>query len=129
MRPNLHVLDMVEAYRCLLAADEDLVQGEIFNCGFENMSIADIAAIVARTVPDFRPDIDEIRIETTPSDDLRSYHVNSDKIAKVLNFAPRFSVQDAVRDLCKAFGQQLLTNTFTDPRWFNVQRMQGLQVK
>ncbi len=129
MRPNLHVLDMVEAYRCLLTADKDLVQGEIFNCGFENMSIADIATVVARTVPEFRPDIDEIRIETTPSDDLRSYHVNSEKITRVLNFAPRFSVQDAVRDLCTAFSEQLLTDTFTDSRWFNVQRMQELQVQ
>jgi nucleoside-diphosphate-sugar epimerase len=120
---------MVEAYRCLLTADEDLVQGEIFNCGFENMSIADIATVVARIVPEFRPDIDGIPIETTPSDDLRSYHVNSDKIARVLNFAPRFSVEDAVRDLCKAFGQQLLTDTLTDSRWFNVQRMRELQVQ
>jgi nucleoside-diphosphate-sugar epimerase len=129
MRPNLHVLDMVEAYRVFLSADDSLVNGEIFNCGFENMSIADIAMIVTRTVPEFRPDFGEILIETTPSNDLRSYHVNSDKILRRLNFAPRYSVQDAVNDLCRAFEQKLLKDPLTDSRWFNVQRMQELQVQ
>ena len=129
MRPNLHVLDMVEAYRVLLEADDARIQGETFNCGFENRSIADIASIVAEVVPEFRPNLGEIRIETTPSNDLRSYHVNSDKITRVLNFQPRFSVRDAVEDLCRAFEQQLVKDPFGDSRWFNVQRMKDLQVK
>ncbi len=129
MRPNLHIRDMVEAYRIFLSADDLLIKGQIFNCGFENMSIADIAAIVARTVPEFRPDFGEILIETTPSNDLRSYHVNSEKITQILDFMPRYSVEDAVSDLCRAFEQKLLPNSFTDSRWFNVQRMQELQVR
>ena len=39
-------------------------------------------------------------IVTTPTDDIRSYHVNSDKIARVLGFEPKRTIEDAVRDLC-----------------------------
>ena len=128
MRPNLHVRDMVEAYRVILAADDKAVQGEIFNCGFQNMSIADIANLVAEIVPHYRPEYAEIAIETTPSDDQRSYHVNSDKITRVLGFRPRLSVADAVSDLCDAFSRNLLPRSFDDSRYFNVRRMKELRV-
>ena len=44
-----------------------------------------------------------IAIVTTPSDDIRSYHINSDKIKRVLGFEPKHTIEDAVRDLCAAF--------------------------
>jgi len=128
MRPNLHVKDMVEAYRVVLAADDEVVQGEVFNCGFQNMSIADIAELVAEIVPRYRPEFPDIAIETTPSNDQRSYHVNSDKITRVLGFRPRYSVADAVSDLCEAFAQGLLPDSFDDTRYFNVRRMKELEV-
>ena len=128
MRPNLHVKDMVEAYRVVLAADDEVVQGEVFNCGFQNMSIADIAELVAEIVPRYRPEFPDIAIETTPSNDQRSYHVNSDKITRVLGFRPRYSVADAVSDLCEAFSQGLLPDSFDDTRYFNVRRMKELEV-
>jgi len=129
MRPNLHVRDMVEAYRVILAADDAVIQGEVFNCGFQNMSIAQIADLVAEIVPTFRPDFQQIAIETTPSDDQRSYHVNSDKITRVLGFTPRYSVADAVEDLCRAFADGLLPDSFDDTRYFNVRRMKELNVR
>lgn len=129
MRPNLHVRDMVEAYRVLLAADDSVIQGEVFNCGFQNMSIAQIADLVAQIVPTFRPEFQEIDIETTPSDDQRSYHVNSDKITRVLGFTPRYSVADAIEDLCRAFADGLLPDSFDDTRYFNVRRMKELNVR
>lgn len=128
MRPNLHVKDMVEAYRVVLAADDEVVQGEVFNCGFQNMSIADIAELVAEIVPRYRPEFPDIAIETTPSNDQRSYHVNSDKITRVLGFRPRYSAADAVSDLCEAFTQGLLPDSFDDTRYFNVRRMKELEV-
>ncbi len=129
MRPNLHVRDMVETYRVILAADDSLVQGEIFNCGFQNMSIAQIADVVAEIVPRYRPDLAEIRIETTPSNDQRSYHVNSEKITRILGFRPSFSVADAVSGLCEAFSAGLLPNSFDDTQYFNVRRMKELEVR
>jgi nucleoside-diphosphate-sugar epimerase len=129
LRPNLHVKDMVEAYRVLLAAEDDVIQGQTFNCGFQNMSIADIAQLVAQIVPKFRPELGELAIETVPSDDLRSYHVNSDKITRVLGFTPRYSVADAIEDLCQAFSEGLLPDSLDDTLYFNVRRMKELNVR
>lgn len=128
MRPNLHVRDMVEAYRAILGAEDETVQGEIFNCGFQNMSIAQIAETVAEIVPQFRPDFAKISTEVIPSNDQRSYHVNSDKITRILGFHPRFTVADAVSDLCEAFSKGLLPNSFNDTRYFNVRRLKELEI-
>jgi len=129
LRPNLHIKDMVEAYRVLLKAEDATIQGEIFNCGYQNMSIADIAALVAEIVPKYRPEIGEMTIETSPSNDLRSYHVNSEKITRVLGFTPKYSVANAIEDLCQAFSEELLPDSFTDTHYFNVQRMKELNVR
>ncbi len=128
MRPNLHVRDMVRAYQALLSADASLIQGEIFNCGFQNLSISEIAQLVVDIVPEFRPDLSDVAVTVESSDDQRSYHVNSDKIAQTLGFTPHFSVADAIRDLCEAFASGLLANSLSDTRYFNVQRMKELQV-
>lgn len=129
MRPNLHVKDMVEAYRVLLAAEDDLIQGETFNCGFQNMSIAAIAELVTQVVPKYRPQLGDLTIDTSPSDDLRSYHVNSGKITRVLGFTPQFSVADAIEDLCRAFSQGLLPDSLDDTVYFNVRRMKEMKVR
>jgi nucleoside-diphosphate-sugar epimerase len=72
---------------------------------------------------------DDIEIVTTPTDDPRSYHINSDKIARVLGFRPRHTIEDAVRDLCKAFKADKLRDSMTDDIYFNVKRMKRLGVK
>src|SRR3546814_18108616 len=79
MRPNLHVEDMVDAYEVMLDAPHEKIHGEVFNIGYENHSIADIALMVKRVVEEAMPDLGEIQIETTPSNDNRAYHVTSDK--------------------------------------------------
>jgi len=73
--------------------------------------------------------VDEIKIEVTDSDDPRSYHISSEKIKKKLNFIPKRSVEDAVRDLCDAFKNNLLPNSFDDDKFFNVRTMKKLEVK
>src|ERR1700742_3450135 len=80
MRPNLHIEDMADAYRLMLSAPHEKIQGEVFNIGFENHSITDIALMAQRIVGEEMPEKGKIDIVTTPSDDNRSYHVNSDKI-------------------------------------------------
>lgn len=127
MRPNLHVNDMVDAYQVLLEAPADKVAGQIFNCGYQNLKIKDIALIVKRVVAEEFPDRKEIEIETTPSNDLRSYHINSDKITRILGFKPKRTVEDAVRDLCRAFKAGKLPNSLDDDRYFNVKRMKVLK--
>lgn len=127
-RPNLNILDMVEAYKMLLAQPAAKIDRKTFNCGFQNLSIMQIAQLVKRVVEQEFPDRPPITINTTRSDDLRSYHINSDKIRNELGFEPQFTIEDAVRDLCAAFRQKLLPNSFDDANYFNVKKLELLKV-
>ncbi len=125
LRPNLHILDMVDAYRLFLKADDAKISGEIFNCAYQNHSIMEIARIVKGVVEKEFPEKGEIEIVRTETDDNRSYHVNSDKIARVLGFRPKRSIEDAVRDLCTAFREGNLPNSFDDQTYYNVRTMKA----
>lgn len=127
LRPNLHIRDMADAYQLLIEAPREKIHGEIFNIGYQNHSIAEIAELVARVVQEEYPEKGEIEIVTTESDDPRSYHINSQKIRRVLGFAPRRSVSDAVRDICRAFKAGKLPRSMEDDHYYNVRHMQALQ--
>lgn len=127
-RPNLHIQDMADAYKLLIKAPHEKIQGETFNIGYENFSIMQLAEFVKKVVQEEFPEKGEIPIKVTESNDPRSYRVNSDKIKRVLGFAAKHTIEDAVRDLCKAFKAGKLPNSFTDNIYFNVKRMQELEV-
>ena len=126
-RPNLHVQDMCDLYKLLLEVPDEKIAGQNFNAGFQNLSIMEIAQIVKRVVEQEFPDKGDIPIVTTPTDDIRSYHVNSDKIRRVLGFQPKRNVEDAVRDLCRAFKRGKLPNSLQDTAYFNVRRLKELK--
>ena len=127
LRPNLHVQDYCDVVEVLMNAPAAKVQNEIFNVGYQNMSITDIAKLVKRVVMEEFPEKQDIPIVTTPSDDNRSYHINSDKIKRILGFQPKHSIEDAIRDLCTAFRDGRLPNSFEDDSYFNVRRLKRLQ--
>ena len=102
-RPNLHIQDMADLYELLLNVSGDRIAGQIFNAGFQNMSIMEIARIAKRVAQEVFPEKGDIPVVTTPTDDIRSYHVNSDKLRRVLGFEPKHTIEDAVRGLCAAF--------------------------
>jgi nucleoside-diphosphate-sugar epimerase len=120
---------MVDVYSMLLKVEDSLIQGETFNASGKNLSIAGIADEVAKIVSDFKGLRERIEIQTLPSNDPRSYHVNSDKIKRVLGFSPKRSVNDAVKDLCEAFKSGKLPDSMNDTKYFNVQKMKELGVK
>ena len=70
-----------------------------------------------------------IEIVVTPTDDHRSYHVSSEKIARELGFRAERSVEDAVRDLKAAFADGKVPNAMTDDRYYNIRRMQSLKLR
>jgi nucleoside-diphosphate-sugar epimerase len=86
-----------------------------------------IAKLVKQVVEQEFPEKGNIAIVTTPSDDNRSYHINSDKVKRVLGFTPQRSIEDAVRDLCRAFREGRLSNPMTDDIYYNVRRMKNLK--
>ncbi len=127
LRPNLHIADYCEAVFLLISADENKIKNEIFNVGYQNLSIMQIAEKVKKVVEKEFSDINDVKIVREKSDDIRSYHINSDKIKDVLNFTPKYSIEDAILELCDAFKKKLLTNTFNDDFYFNVKRLQNIQ--
>jgi nucleoside-diphosphate-sugar epimerase len=129
MRPNLHIEDMVDAYLLMLTAPHEKINGEIFNIGFQNYSITEIANMVKKVVEEEMPEKGEIKIVTTPSNDFRSYHVNSDKVKRVLGFEPKRNIEDAVRDITRAFRNHLLPRSFDDDWYYNVRTMKKLGAK
>jgi nucleoside-diphosphate-sugar epimerase len=127
-RPNLHIEDMVDAYQMLLTIDGDKIDRKTFNCGFQNLSIMEIAQIAKSTVEEAFPEKAPITIEVTESEDKRSYHINSDKIQRELGFTTRRTIQDAVRDLCVAFKKDLLPHSFDNEAYYNVRTLKALAV-
>ena len=129
LRPNLHIQDYADLCKLLLAAPAEKIAGQVFNCGFQNMSIMDIAKAVKNVVKEKFPDKGDLPIVVTESNDLRSYHINSDKIERVLGFQPKYSVEDAVRDLCKAFRDNRIPDSFDNDKYYNVRTMKSIDAK
>jgi len=127
LRPNLHVQDYCDAIKLFLTVPAEKIQKETFNVGYQNLSIMQIAEMVQGVVSEEFPERGRVEIVTTPSDDLRSYHINSDKIKRVLGYAPKRTIEDAVRDLCRAFRQGLVPDSMVDDRYFNVKRLKRLK--
>ena len=123
LRPNIHIADMVEIYVVLLNAPKEKIAGEIFNGGYENYSVLQLAEAVRDVIGD------DVVLKTTPTDDNRSYHVSSKKIADVLGFAASHTIKDAVSDIKNAFEKGLLPNSLDDEMYFNIKRMQSINLK
>jgi len=129
LRPNLHVQDMVDLYLLLLTLPDAAIAGETFNAGYQNMSINQIAQLVQRVVQEEFPEKGKIPIVATPSDDNRSYHVNSDKIRRRLDYVPKRTVEQAVRELCHAFRAGKLPNSMSDDFYYNVRRLKAVNAR
>jgi nucleoside-diphosphate-sugar epimerase len=127
LRPNLHIQDYCDAVQLFLTAPVDKIQNETFNVGFQNLSIMEIAELVRRVVAEELPDRKTVDIVTTPTDDIRSYHINSDKIRRALGYAPRHTIEDAVRELTRAFLAGKIPNSMQDDRYYNVRLLKKLR--
>ncbi len=111
-RPNIHIRDMVRVYLHFLE-QADRLSG-IYNAGFENISILDIARRVTESVP--------AEIVVTPSNDPRSYRLNSDRLLAT-GFRPQYSVGDAIQEVIVAFREGRLKN---EDGCYNIKTMKKL---
>ena len=123
LRPNLHVQDYCDLCELLLEAPAEKVQNETFNCGYQNMSIMEIAELVKKVVEELMPEKGNIEIATEPTDDIRSYHINSDKIKRTLGFEPTHTIEQAIRELVDDFRGDRLPNPMDDDRYYNVRTL------
>ena len=123
LRPNIHIKDMAEAYSLLLKAPRDKVIGKVFNAGFENQTVLELAEIVKEVIGK------DVSLVMSKTDDNRSYHISSAKFKEELGFKTMFTVKDAVKELKHAFLNNLLKDPLTNEMYFNIKRMQSLNLK
>jgi len=127
LRPNLNIKDYCLAVELLINSETDKVKDQIFNIGYENMSILKIAELVQKVFKTrYAKDIEIVR---TSSNDNRSYHINSDKVKDYLGFRPKFTITDAIESILDAFEADKIKDSFENDIYFNVKRMQNLNVK
>jgi nucleoside-diphosphate-sugar epimerase len=103
-RPNIHIDDLVDLY---LFALERRLAG-VYNAGFENLKVRDIASRIADRVP--------AEIKVLPSNDPRSYAVCSDRLLAT-GFAPKKNVATAIEDIVAAYRDGRLKD---EPIHYNV---------
>jgi nucleoside-diphosphate-sugar epimerase len=122
MRPNIHIQDMCDFYLQSLLWPAEKIDRKIYNVGFENFKVHEIAQMVKNVVGD-------VEIVTTPSDDKRSYHVSSAKIARELGFTAKHTIQEAAQDLFKAFKAGKIPDSMNNSRYYNIKTMQETHLK
>lgn len=122
LRPNIHIEDMTDVYLLLLEVESSKIRNNIFNAGYQNFKVNEIAQMVKNVIGD------QVEIITSPTDDNRSYHVSAEKITKELGFVPQHSVEDAIQDLKNAFDEGKIPNSLEDDKYFNVKLMQNIEL-
>lgn len=124
MRPALNIKDMVRVYELMLEAPGEKINKQAFNVSYANMTIREIAELVRTVIAD-----NEISFEVTPTDDKRSYHVNADKIKRVLGFKCKYDFADAINSLVQAYKNGLIVDGLSNPYYYNIKRMKEIKLK
>ena len=123
LRPNINIYDMVGFYNSLLNFDEKIINGEVFNAGFQNQKVSELASSVKKIVGE------DVNVVTKPTDDNRSYHISSEKIRDLLNFKPKHTIEDAISELVTAFEQKKLNDPLNNKYYFNIKLMNSIDLK
>jgi nucleoside-diphosphate-sugar epimerase len=119
MRPNIHIEDMTDLYIFLLELPDEKVQKKIYNAGYENYKVKEIAEMVRKVVGPHIP------IKVVPTNDNRSYRVSSKKIQQELGFTAKHTIEEAVLDLKKAFEAGKIPNPMDDIHYYNIKMLQS----
>ncbi len=118
LRPNIHIKDMARLYELLLEVPIEKINRKIYNAGYENLTVMQIAQLVQKVVG-------KVAIEIEPTDDPRSYHVCSDKIKNELGFGVQFGVENAIAELKKAFADGKIPPA-DEEQYHNVKMMKSI---
>ncbi len=116
-RPNITVKDMVRSYVHLINTPINKINGKIYNVGFENHTVNELANMVKLSVGN------DVEIVTKPTNDMRSYHISSKKITLETGFTTKFTIQDAINDLVYAMKNKILINPLENEDYINIKMM------
>lgn len=117
-RPNITMRDIARLLLLLINVDASFINGETFNAGFENLRIIDIAKRIQKRLKPTR----EVGIQIEDVFDSRDFLLNSEKLMRTLHFYPKFTIEDAVDDLVRAFENNFFPDP-TDAKYFNIKKM------
>lgn len=124
-RPNVHVGDLSRLYTALVRRDSlGTVCGRAVNVGYENHTVADIAAQVKDVVDRYFSA--DVPITTTASNDVRSYRLDSSLVRRELGFEFAYTIRDAVLEICDQWQSgwfQDSADVLSDPRYHNLVNM------
>jgi nucleoside-diphosphate-sugar epimerase len=123
LRPNIHILDMVESYISLINASDEIVAGRVFNVGTENQTVRSLAEMVKKVVGN------DVRLVTTSTNDNRSYHISSKKIMDEVGFVPKYSIEQAATEIKEAIESGLLVDSLNNPKYFNIATMNLMKLE
>jgi len=123
-RPLVDVRDAARAYIAVLRADESIVNGEIFNVSFQNMRISELALRVREALRDMGVDI-EIRSDYGYRG-VRSYRVSAQKLQRTLNFRPKVSIEESVKNMVQQI-RRYGYDDFDNPKYYNIRWMRLLE--
>lgn len=122
-RPNIHIEDMTDLYIHSLNSPAEKIDGGIYNAGYENHQVMEIAEMVRGVVGS------SVEIAVEPTNDLRSYHISSERIADQLGFTPKHSIPQAILGLSDAFASGLVPEAMSADKYYNIKTMQSVGLK
>ena len=113
IRPNIHIKDLTRVYFHFLNSN---IPAGIYNAGFENLKIIDIARIIQKMIPS--------KILRTKSNDIRSYRLDSTKLKKT-GFKPLYGVRDAIKEIIDQFKKKKIKNKKI---FYSIKRIKELNI-
>ena len=123
LRPNIHINDMIDAYINVLEQDEKKVNSKIYNVGYENQPVIELANLVKKNIEK------KVEIILTETNDNRSYHISSDKIKNELGFINKYTIEDAIIGIKNAFKRNEFIDSLKNDIYFNVKMMKKINLK
>lgn len=118
-RPNIHIDDSTNCYLNLVEADENKINGEVFNIGTENYKVIDLAKLIQKIIGS------DVQIQREDVVDERSYHLCSDKIHNILGFTTNRTISESVEELNAAFQSGKIPE-WKDIKYYNVKQLHAL---
>jgi len=120
-RPFIHIEDIANAILLLLEAPLEVIGGEIFNVGSDNMNyqISDVGNKIKKIIP--RTEIEYIEINEDP----RNYRVSFEKIKNMIGFFCRKDLDDGIIEIKKAIENGSISD-YKDPKYNNYDLLKEL---
>jgi nucleoside-diphosphate-sugar epimerase len=113
VRPNIHMDDITDVYLHFMDLPEHT---GVFNAGFENITILDIAKLITKYIP--------VEVIVTESNDPRSYRINSDKLLAT-GFKPKKTVEHAIQEIIESYRNGVLRD---EDHFYNLKWMEKTKI-